>query len=619
MAEQLEKPNGPSKSFMTVGPTLHYSHSNVRRCWGLAIGVYIASCLFWSKMMTGNAIAFEFGRMINPDSWGLGQFVLSPLSIYEYPWQILTLGLVMGILAVAPLLVSQLLSFRYSIVMIAAVMFIARLEFFGLFLLVACVAVACRPLRFRSRIIAIALCMAPQVAYWAIFGGTESVDPVRWSFSYAPWFCAWLTGLWVAGAVIGIGHFTRYRPGLVWSVSGFALVIAMLIFWNKVSFSELDYQLYVAGNNPEEVREFHDHSMTEAIDEAMNDPSIRSFLAGLFYPTEPILLREDLKKEIQVQLGYNRWPNWFKAPEELNYQAKRQQLLSQYNLFIDKRPTSKRMPIALYYKAILNEFSPDIRLFGQRELLHFYSSYPHRENLPIWYKLYNEFPQSSEAIEARWRIAMHIAGQGEFEKAKELCEVAAVMLQQQIQGQKENAGSSSGFFMAFSESAQTVMTERKLRELEIKLKQLQSLINGQNHDDSKESKERLARFVILNPHGRDYSDRLDALLSQTKEKDPLRDNISLAKIILIEDAQLRSEQLKALTEKYADTDGGIRALYELGLLNIVLWKNSELSEEIRESYLTQARTMLTSFISLYPKSIYRDQAQSKLDNLPVLE
>lgn len=619
MAEQSEKQNGPSKSFMTVGPTLHYSHLNVRRCWGMAVGVYIVACLFWSKMLTGTALALEFRSLITPDSWSLGQFILSPLSIYEYPWQIVTLGLVMGVLAVAPVLIAQLLSFRYSIVMILSVMFIARLGLFGVFLLVSCVAVACRPLRFRSRIIAVALCMAPQVVYWGVFGGTESVDPVRWSFSYAPWVCAWLTALWVAGAVIGTGHFTRYRPGLVWSVCGLALSIALLIFWNKVSFSELDYQLYVAGNNPEEVREFHDYGMTEAIDEAMNDPSTRSFLAGLFYPTEPILLREDLKKEIQIQLGYNRWPNWFRAPEELNYQARRQQLLSQYNLFIEKRPTSRRMPIALYYKAILEEFAPDIRLFGQREILRFYSDYPHRENLPIWYKLYNEFPDSSEAIEARWRIATHIAGQGECEKARELCEVAEVMVRKQLEAADTNAGKSGGFFMAFSESAETVMTMRKLNELEIKLKELLALINGQNHDESEGSKERLARFVILNPHRQDYSDRLDGLLAQTKQNDLLRDNILLAKITLIENAQISSEQLKELSEKYADTDGGIRALYELGLLKIVLWKDSQLSEEQRQGYLTEARAILTSFVSLYPDSIFSREAQIKLDNLPAAE
>jgi len=149
------KSNGLPKSFMTIGPTLHYSHANVRRCWALAVAVYVAACLFWSKILTGTflSLSFSYPDLTGTEAWRLGRFIVSPLSVYEYPWQILILGLLMGILAVGPVLVSQLLSFRYSLPMILAVGFIARLPLFGVFLLVSCTAVACRPLRFRSRFI----------------------------------------------------------------------------------------------------------------------------------------------------------------------------------------------------------------------------------------------------------------------------------------------------------------------------------------------------------------------------------------------------------------------------------------------------------------------------------
>ena len=41
MTETNEQKTGPTKSFMTIGPTLHYSHANVRRCWMLAIVVFV--------------------------------------------------------------------------------------------------------------------------------------------------------------------------------------------------------------------------------------------------------------------------------------------------------------------------------------------------------------------------------------------------------------------------------------------------------------------------------------------------------------------------------------------------------------------------------------------------
>ncbi len=98
---------------------------------------------------------------------------MTGVSIFEYPWQILVLALLMAALAVAPPLTSQLLSFSYSLPLILAVFFLADLPAFAVSLLISCIAVACRPLRFRSRITSIALCMLPQLLYWGIFGGAR--------------------------------------------------------------------------------------------------------------------------------------------------------------------------------------------------------------------------------------------------------------------------------------------------------------------------------------------------------------------------------------------------------------------------------------------------------------
>ncbi|MCK5565232.1 MAG: hypothetical protein KAJ07_08290 [Planctomycetes bacterium] len=620
MAENgKEKPLGPTKSFMTIGPTLHYSHANVRRWWMLAVVVYIAVCFFWSKILTGSAMMLDLATAFSPESWKLGQFISSPLSIFEYPSQIIVFGLLMGIIAAAPLLISQLLSFRYSILMLLSVVFIAKLPLLGALLLLSCLAVACRPLRFRSRFIAIALCMAPQLVYWALFGGIESADPVHWGFSYAPWIGAWLTGLAISGIVIGIGHFTRYRPGLVWSVTTVFLLTAVVLFQTTVSFAELDYQLYIAGNNPDQVPEFYNHKLSKQLDETIADRGTKSFLAGLFYPTEPLLLREELKDEIQIQLGYDRWPNWFKVSEDLNFQLKRQWLLNQYDLFINKRSTSKRMPVALYYKAMLNEYTPDVRMFAMTETLHFYSDYPRRENLPIWYKLYDEFPQSPEALEARWRIAMHLAGQGEFEKATELCEVAIVMIGKQIAAANRTDDETQSLFAVFVQPRDTVMTTPTLKELQRKLHELKTLIGPENRQQSSTSKKLLAEFVILNPYIWDYPGRLDKLLEGVKKTDPLYDNIMLAKAMLLVDMEIRNKLLKDLSENFSKTDGGIQALYELGLVNVKLWKDHPQDGPEKQKYLANTRQILKTFIESHPKSIFTEHAQFMLNSLPTIE
>ena len=106
---------------MTAGPTLHYSHTNVLSFWLLTVVVFAGVCLFWSKILTGSPWSFNPDSATSPTSWQIGRFLLTGVSIFEYPWQILVLALLMAVLAVVPLLTSQLLSFSYSLPLILAV------------------------------------------------------------------------------------------------------------------------------------------------------------------------------------------------------------------------------------------------------------------------------------------------------------------------------------------------------------------------------------------------------------------------------------------------------------------------------------------------------------------
>jgi len=378
--------------------------------------------------------------------------------------------------------------------------------------------------------------------------------------------------------------------------------------------------LYIVKNNPEEVEEFHDHSMTEAIDNAIADPSKQSYLKGYFYPTEPILLRKGLKAEIQKELDSEYVPRWLVEilPEEFRYQAKRQWLGEQYDLFINKWPDSKRVPIALYYKAMLEEYRPDTRMFGRspKEILRFYSDYPHRETRAIWFELYDRFPDSLESLEAMWRRAVHLAGQGNFIAARQLCKDGKDRLAAELERLDKINPGGEGFLTAFAAPAETVMTPSRLLELKMRLDELEDLISEQNYENDDASKDRLARFVLLNPYSRGYSGELDTLLNEMEADDPLMDNILLARLMLISDSQLKASKLKALGERFARRDAGIGALYELGRLKVKQWKDSEAETDEKKKYLSEARGILTNFIALYPQSIFGEQASILLDSLP---
>lgn len=645
-SKEPEKTSKASKSFLTVGPTLHYRHRNVQRCWLLAVVVFSIACLVWSRIVTGTFWAFDFESQTAPDFWRLGQAAVTGVSIFEYPWQIVVLGLLMGIMGVVPVLIAQLMSFGHSLIFVLAVFFLANLPGFAIFLLVSCFAVASRPLRFRSRIIAIALCMAPQLVYWGLFGAARGVEPLEWGYGFAPWIWAWVVGLAIAGLVLGIGHYTRYKPGLTWIFTTTTLLLALIAFEWKIGFDELDYQLYVAQNNPEEIAQFRDRSIRElldrtvdvAVDPETEDKDRQRLLKMLFVATERIPLREMMKEVIRIDLGKGEWPIWLEVPEVLRYQETREWLNGQYDCFIrppkpwwlpaiihkeilERRSRSERMPVALYYKGLLNEYRPDLRRIQQDEL-HFFTEYPHDRALGIWNQLYTteDYNDSPESIEARWRVARHMAGQGAFSDAKLVADLEGAsrvladandMLAEQLALHEKAPAASERLFSAFRPPAKTVMTAVRLRELQGRVYELQTLISEPNRQGTEGSVPLLTEFIALDPHSLEYEQQLDALLAKAGEKDGLRDNILLAKAMLISDEQGRGDRLKELSRQYQNADGGRQALYELTLLRIQLYKR-----EPKKERLAQARDMLANFLSLYPNGFYAEQVRKNLDDLP---
>jgi hypothetical protein len=349
------------------------------------------------------------------------------------------------------------------------------------------------------------------------------------------------------------------------------------------------------------------------------------------YPTEPIPLREELKREIQIELIEDRWPSWLILSDDLLYQDKRDWLSAEYDRFLHpprprwmpaavyqeivaRRNRSSRMPIALYFKALLYEYSPDLRRIQQDETLHFYSDYPQERASRLWFRLYNEFGRSPESAEARWRGARQLAGQKELQRAAGLLDEADALSREQLAiREKAEAATGDSLFSAFQPPADTVMTSQKLRDLRRRIHELRSLIGEENLAGPDGAIDRLAAYIQLNPHSLDYERQLDVLLAKLGEKDPLRDNLLLEKAKLIADDQRRAERLGELSREFQNTDGGMQALYELSRLTLRLYQRDP-----RKENLVQATNMLTSFRDLYPESFYTPQVKKNLDELAAI-
>jgi hypothetical protein len=101
--------------------------------------------------------------------------------------------------------------------------------------------------------------------------------------------------------------------------------------------------------------------------------------------------------------------------------------------------------------------------------------------------------------------------------------------------------------------------------------------------------------------------------------DGLRDNLLLEKAMLADDSDRRIVLLADVTRQFPRSDGGIRAMYELGLLKIQLWKDTQNPQETRDKLLLECRTLLTTFSTDHPESPYAEQAQSMLQSLPYVQ
>lgn len=614
------------KSLMTAGPTLHYSHGNVNGCYFLAICVYYFTAVFWSKLLTGKLVCPEF-----PGPIYLEKLIFSPLSIFEYPAQIFVMGLLLGILIAVPILASQLMSFKYSLLFIVILIFIAGLPGLAAAVTFGAFLAAVRPLRFRSRIVAFVLCVSPTLIYFGIFGGSKNADSLKWAMSYAPWFDGFLSALALAGVVLLIGHFTRYRPSLLWTSSFIVLTITVFVFQDGINLSELDYQLYIAKNTPETIEEFQNISISEALDDVLKSPKRSSYFQPPFYPVETIALRGVLKKEIQNRLLLDRWPEWFVETGPTGYQGRKRQLLRQYDKFISpekqwwkpeivhttllkSRARIRRMPIALYYKAMLSELTPELNVLVEKEVLHFYDDYPQKENLPIWHRLFSEFPDSPESIEARWRRAVHLAGMEEFLHAQEMIDQGLEMIETRLE--KSSKTSVAEAESIIREPAKTLITDYDLKRLKRKFQYLQSLISPENMGTDPNVRRLTAQFILLNPHDLSYKKQLDYLLDQTGPNNPLTDNIVLAQTLLISDVIQRAEQLGKVAKNFAATDGGIQAKFEQASVKLTIWKEQQLSDGEKEKYLAEAQSGLKLFIKDYPNCYLAEMAQEKLSVLP---
>jgi hypothetical protein len=623
------QPQNRLKRWLSDGPTVAYARGYRYACWAFNLLLYILLNLFYLRLHMGGWLPWQYTY----ETTSLTEQLLSPLNIFDFPAHIFVIGLLMTLLCVLPIITAQLYNFWYALPFPAVALLCGHQQILSLCLFVSCAAVSFQPFRFKSKFVAAVMCLIPELLYIVIFSGSNpETEVLRWAVLYAPWLLAFFFCLIFFGIILGIGHFVRYRPGVITPLFGLVLAGTVLLFHLKIGMNERDFRAYVYQYRPETVINLCSKDIQPLLEEEK-----AKILKSKEYLNPDILNEEDLLEE---------WKNAFNASglnsetirdntetdviakmEARKFIQEKERAIQNIDRFIKMYPNDKRVAYALYYKGLLLDLKPNVRQLEELKRLRFYTDIPSPASQAVWQEILDRFGGFPVAIAARWRFAILTLQPEEekpdyperFRQATELLMEAqkSCRVQMEKRKEKERQTASQTSMSDIFNPKKPILSEEDLNALSRRIGILMALIAKENRPGDSIHEKRLAEFLSLDPYQLVYKTRLKALKFDAPKPDPLIDNIELAETMLIEDPERKGLELRKLirNEKYSERDGWYQARIELAKLYLEKYNRSN-NETDRETLLQKGRETLTPVLDLPPESIFVQQAQELLRKWP---
>lgn len=643
-----------ARRWFSDGATMSYPRWSRNVFWLCNLFLYVMLNVFDLRLRTGQWL--PSGHTLTPPQ-PLVDMLLSPLSVFQYPSQILVVGMLMALICTVPILTALLYNLWYSIPFIFVVLILGSNPFLALCLLVSCAAISFDPLRFKSKFVAVLLWLSPEVLYWTLFSGDyPQQDALRWAVLYAPWALAFFNCLFVVGLVIGIGHFLRYRPGLLMPLFGLLLAGTVTFFHFTVGMNERDFQDKVYRNSPQMVDAFQSKSILPFVEE---EAAERLAKADHLNP-------EAVKNEIRTLWRWAFSMGFTPNREVITYHRARYRAISNVKSFIsgNRNRMDKRLPDALYYLGLLYDLSVDFRALRDLDTLRFYHNRPVIESeandawyelihnyelnksgklslsqadnslsgrpensLLYWQTILSDYGDSDVSIEARWRIAYVISSQPPndasdsypLDRALDLLDQAHRQCETRLEIRRQQKNEKVFWEKHLGEifkRPEETLTESDFVGLLHRIGALRRVLNKENRTGHVSHDKRLTQFIALDPHQYLYEENLKELKETSTPPDPLMDNIELAQAMLLTNRIERRSRLADLAERYPDQDGGIEAMLELAKLLLDDRQRSEHRAD-RQGLLTEAQKHLQHIVASRPGSIIAEQAQSLIKINPI--
>lgn len=619
------------RRWFTNGASMVHTGWSRTALWVVNLSLYAMLNMFYLRVKTGLWLQLE--GPYNTET--LIPTLLSPLNIFQFPDYIIVTALLMGLLCTVPILTAQLYNFFYAIPFLFAVFFLGHNTILTFCLTVSCAAVSFEPLRFKSKFVAAISALLPEVLYWVFFSGPNpQQDALRWAVLYAPWAIALLVCVTLSGVILGLGHFLRYRPGVLMPIFGFLLAGTVWYFHLSIGMNERDFQAEVYRYNPRLVADFQDRSIKGLLEEEL----------ALQQKQAPFLSAELLTRQIRMEWRWAFNPNvnsvsgnsielsgWnpmaMARAEASRFVFAKITSSTYFDHFIKNHPGDPREADTLYYKALIVDIKVDSQALRDEDMLRFYDNVPGIHSQAIWNDIIKRFGQSEVAVEARWRMARLLAGGNpensditkNFDDALELLRQGRKLCRQFIAGRKKTTKRSffwnSRLGAIFTPPAPTVSDE-ELLALRDRIERLILLISPENRTSRQSNDIRLSKFVGLDTCQFNYEDKLKELMLNAPKPDPLVDNIELAQAMVEKDPNDKRARLTDIIKRYPQRDAGLQAMLELARILLEDRKSSEHRAD-RQNLRQKSLELLNNIISSRPDSYLAREAQKIIDDNPL--
>ncbi|MDP6633806.1 MAG: hypothetical protein QGG42_02830 [Phycisphaerae bacterium] len=337
------------------------------------LAVFASINAFWQFLSTGQWINYSPEAFRRDLAVPLGQMLLSPLSIFNYPWMTLVTGFILAVVIFVPILVAVLHRLWLAMVFVVIVAVLGHAPVLAGALVIGCVLTSRTPLRSDTPFLAVLLGLVPVAVYLYLFGlslvSEAAVLPLQRGVAGAPFLIALLSASLVCGFALSVARVSGYRQWVIWPVIMILMSGPMTVFYFGVGTDELEYSLITSRLAP----------------------------GDSIYKTQSLanMRRDEDSGGLTGEGLFNAVTGSLKT--------RRVKLIGACREFVARYPDSQRAPAVLWVAAQCHSLRISRPALRDGRVM-YYASHLSNASRGTWEKLVNEYRKSRQAALAHWRL-----------------------------------------------------------------------------------------------------------------------------------------------------------------------------------------------------------------------